>query len=149
MFEFLYSNSNINIEFLNTLNDLGFPFNKDTFLKACIRGDITTINWLNDHGYINFNNIGFKEAIDNNRLDVLKWLYDNNFRIDPIQLYFYAINNNDINILNLFKQTFPEYKLSYKIFKYAQNKQNNEIIQWLKDNNCPETFFEEYQFVSK
>lgn len=101
-----------------------------TFINACIHGDIDILNWLKEK-YTTWNINKFKTAgtlaAQHNKGEVVKWLHNSGFHLKG-GVWSRFITNNNLEMLKwLYEQGYPVGDITYCKF----NLDNYYIFKWL------------------
>lgn len=123
-----------NIEMLEWLYENSCPYNSHPYYWAVLKNNITLLEW--------FKNKNFPKSRDSCRLAankgylmVLIWLLDNEFYYDET-VSLEAGRGNNLDVLKYLDQR-GIIVYNEKLFKYACEHNNLEMIMWLKSKECP------------
>ena len=153
-----------NIPVMEYLVSLNCPTSV-TCCSAARKGALKNIKWLAKKGFSIRSEHTFLQAIDNDSLDVLKWLYENGCPISskislfaekcsietlewlkqhqvsikksPNLFIGAAIENNSIKMKWLLRSECPLQDSSPSVFSDAAEHGSFEMLKWLYENGCP------------
>lgn len=122
---------------LKYLQQTGYKFNFETFVKALENGNLENIIWLKDNGAIvdmTPNPMIFHIPTRRGHLNVMKWLLENNFGFTDTTFSEAAAYGNLDNMRWLLSKNCP---FSPNTFSEAAKNGNLCNMAWLFLNNCP------------
>lgn len=119
------------LDLLIWLHVMRCPWDEDTAYIAINSGNIDVVLWLyeNEYGLDDYRVIEI--ATKEGYLQILQWLYDHGYTIDR-DIGDIAAKNNQFDVLK-WLQTIRYYEFNESIFDYATESGNIELLEWLRD----------------
>ncbi len=101
--------------------------------SAALHGHLDILIWAKDHGFRCNENICRNAAIGGH-LEILKWAINNKCYFDESIVYYFAAHENKLNIIKWMHEN--NYEWDYKTCNGAAENGNLELLKWLMENGC-------------
>ena len=150
IFSFIYtpnyaSKYGIINSFINQKNDISFinKISEKTLNIAIINGHINIIKWLYNNNYnFKFCNLSFNLACNFGYFEIIKYLYSKDKKIDKYDTIYYACVSGHLNIVKfLYSNGF---NCTSKAIDFAAFNGHLDIIKYLHKNNIQCSLFALY-----
>lgn len=132
---FYYAVSDGNFDNMKWMHQVGIRPSCFAFKEAAEMGNLEVMKWLLEIG-CPYDETVFKASVKNGNTENLKWLVENNFPRYP-DMEFVAAREGNLEALKWLLENFEDIKLTSTVYLEAVENEHIEILNFLKENNCP------------